>query len=120
MTVRVPVDRDFIATAYEVLLGRELDSKDVIRDRGHWPATEVLASVLGSDEFARSVLGPIRASEPLSGDLFQHRLSLRHRYWMQDRLPILPETAAAVQKAASWREVLASLVADARLASLLV
>ena len=116
---RVPVDRDFIATAYEVLLGRELDNEEVIRDRGHWPATEVLASVLGSGEFAQSIRRPIRAGEPLPEHLFEHRLSLRHRYWVQDRLPILPETAAAVQNAESWREVMASLVADARFSSLL-
>ncbi len=113
---RVPVDRDFIATAYEVLLGRELDSEDVIRDRSHWPATDVLRSVLGSDEFARSVVQPIRAGEPLPDHLFQHRLSLRHRYWIQDRLPTLPQTALKVERAATWREVLSSLLEDTRFA----
>ena len=119
MINKTPVDRDFIATTYEVLLGRELDSEDVLRDRISWPATEVLVSVLGSDEFAQSVMRPIKTGEPFSDHLFKHRLSLRHRYWVQDRLPILPETALAVQKAASWRDVLSSLVGDARLMSLL-
>ncbi len=116
---RTPVDRDFIASAYEVLLGRELDSEDVIRDRGGWPATEVLASILDSEEFAGSITRPLKAGEPLSEHLFQHRLSLRHRYWITDRLPVLPQTADAVEQAVDWPEVFRLLIADGRLMSLM-
>jgi lipopolysaccharide biosynthesis glycosyltransferase len=114
---RIPVDRDFIATLYEVLLGRELDSPEVIRDRKHWPATEVLASILKSEEFDKAVVQPLRRGESPPGHLFQHRLSVRHRYWIADRLPVLPETAAAVERAADWRGVLERLVNDSRLMS---
>ena len=115
---RIPVDRTFIATIYTVLLGRELDSSQVIRDRMHWPASEVLTSVLGSEEFANSVIRPLDKDEPFAGHLFQDRLSLRDRYWVMDRLPLLPETKRLVEQAMDWRQLLASLVGDSRFMSL--
>ena len=107
-----PADQDFILTCYEVFLGRELDTLDVIRDRAGWPESEVIHSIVGSSEFAEHVLPALETGYPFIGDRFHDEPSLRHRMWVTEQLPLTPDSKAEVLTCQSWRSLLTLIVND--------
>ena len=106
------MSRDFIASCYEVFLGRDLECSRLAADRRHLPRREALASVLGSAEFADRVALPLRRGDPLPECLYRYALTIRHRFWAADELPLLPSSAVLAQEVADWRSFLAVLIAD--------
>ena len=105
--------RHLVAASYELFLGRELDDTRVAEERCGWPDSEILASVLGSDEFRGTVLR-LLAGEPLPGHLFMSPISVRDRYWIVEMLTVDAATAEAVMQAHDRREILVALLGDAR------
>ena len=113
-----PADQDFILTCYEVFLGRELDTFDVVRDRAGWPKSEVIHSIVGSTEFTEEVLPALETGYPFIGDRFRGEPSLRQRLWAAEQLPISRQTADRIRLTKSWSEILASFLNDCRFTSI--
>ena len=107
-------DADFIATCYEVLLGRELDSLDVVRDRAGWPRAEVVRSIVGSAEFTEAILPCLETGLPFRSGRFAGRPSLRQRLWAAEALGLGSAASEAVEGAQDWRDLLAALSGDVR------
>ena len=110
--------RDFVASCYELFLGRDVDALMVVEERGSWSVDEVLSSFLACKEFEEVVYAPLRSGTPFSETLFCTPLLARHRFLVLDRLPILLDTRRRVQDVLSWRDLLASLARDPRLMAL--
>lgn len=110
-----PLGRCFVATCYEILLGRELDAREVAEERGRWPQSEVIGSFLSCDEFERCVIRPVREGLPFEVHRYVEALSMRHRYWIADFLPITGLTEQVVYRSTGWRGLLAALLSDERL-----
>lgn len=113
-----PADQDFILTCYEVLLGRELDTFDVVRDRAGWPKAEVVQSIVGSSEFIEQVLPALETGFPFIGERFQGEPTLRQRLWAAEQLPIGEAGAHRVRASRSWRDLLTIIVSTPDLANL--
>jgi hypothetical protein len=113
-----PGGRTFVAACYEVFLGRELDSPDVAEERGSWPVRDILRSIIGSEEFADAAAWSLRHASSFPSGIFREKLSLRHKYWICDWLPIQRSTREVVHAADDWRAVLSALVADEHLMQL--
>jgi lipopolysaccharide biosynthesis glycosyltransferase len=111
----VRVDWDFIATAYEVFLGRDLETVQVVADRGHWSALAVLKSVINCFECDTTVLEPIRKKRHFQAGRHRGAPSIRQKLWAADRLPLLDATAKRVRDAEGWRDMLEALFGDERL-----
>jgi hypothetical protein len=109
------VDRDFVASAYEILLGRPHESNFVIQHRLHHAALPILNGFLTSGEFREAAVEPLERGAPLPADRWPGQPSLRQRYWAADRLPLDPETRVRIETADSWRELLQILLDDTRL-----
>ena len=107
-----PADADFIATCYEILLGRELESLDVVRDRAGWPRIEVVRSIVGSSEFMNDVLPALQTGLPFLADRFKGSPSLRQRLWAADSLGLDPKMSVKVRQSETWRDLLCSIEAD--------
>ena len=101
-----PADGDFIATCYEVLLGRELDTLDVIRDREGWPKSEVIRSIVDSAEFKDEVLPALETGYPFLGDRFRGEPSLRQRLWTADQFAASHASRSSLPDAVTWRSLL--------------
>jgi lipopolysaccharide biosynthesis glycosyltransferase len=112
------VDRDFIASAYEILLGRPHESNFVIQHRLHHAPLPILSGFLTSDEFRDAAITPLERNDALASDRWPGEPSLRQRYWAADRLPLDPESRIKVEAAGSWRELLTALLHDARIKSI--
>lgn len=104
--------RDFVASCYEVLLGREVDVVSVVEERGRWPAEEVLQSFLSSGEFEERIYQRLKTGRSFDASLFSSPLRMYHRYWIIDRFPLSPEVREQVKKAISWRDLLGCLISD--------
>jgi hypothetical protein len=109
--------REFVASCYEVFLGRDIDLVSVVDERGQWPVPRVVQSFLDSGEFGVCVYERIRSGQVLDG-IYGTPLVARHRYWAVEKLPISQETASDVIYAKSWREMLRYLLADKGLMAL--
>lgn len=95
--------RDFVATCYEVFLGRELEDDRVAFDRAGLGAARVVATVIGSEEFRSNVQRPLGAGRPYPPHLFATPPSRRQRHWMAERLPLDETTREALLAVADWR-----------------
>ena len=111
----IEAGRSFVASCYEVFLGRELDSVELADERGQWPLRAILHSILTSDEFNEAVAIPLRWGLPFGEDIFADRPTLTQKLWAADRLPVGPDTLKAVMGAQHWRDLLTALVGDERL-----
>ena len=107
-----PADRDFIATCYEVFLGREIESLEVIRDRAGWPRSKVIRSIVQSAEFVDEVLPALETGYPFLGDRFRGKPSLRQRLWAADQLPTSSTLPQRLLSLENWREILTCLLED--------
>lgn len=107
--------RHFVATCYEVFLGRDLDALEVADERGLWPVGEVLRSIIDCEEFSEGVLSCLQFEEQFPPHLYQARLTIRHRLWAADELPLSEKGLAAMWEATDWRDFLKTLVEDERL-----
>jgi hypothetical protein len=105
-------DRVFTATAFELLLGRPLESEAIAAERAGLSHEASLACIIGSPEFQAAVLDPLTRGDPLPDDRFGGEPSQAQRYWAIDRLPVLPHTATRLQVARRWRGVLSALAED--------
>lgn len=120
--IRPPkADRDFIATCYEILLGREMDPADaVVRDRLNWPTGEVVRSVMRSDEFRTGVLAALEGeARALPHENRSAGPTVRQRFWAVDRLGVSQAGAVRLEAAVSWREWLAALLCEPGMGSLI-
>jgi FkbM family methyltransferase len=106
--------RDLIATAYEVLLGRELESVSVVRDRAHLPSVEILKGVLDSSEFKDNVLAALLSGDPFPHGRFPGSPSLRQRLWAADHFGGDGGSKAGMEAAQSWRGLLELIWAQAK------
>lgn len=105
-----PADWDFIVTCYEVLLGRELDTLDVIRDRAGWPKSEVIQSIVESAEFINEVLPTLETGYPFMGGRFSGEPSLRQRLWAADHFRISSPTSQPIRARQDWRTLLTHIM----------
>ncbi len=110
-----PVDRNFIANSYELFLGRDLETDDVVRDRNGWPVRNLLNSILSSTEFTSNVLLAVQQGRPFPAHLFQGRPTRRMKFWAADHLPVAPSTRESVARAEDWRELLQVLLSEPEL-----
>ncbi len=106
------VNKDFIASCYEVFLGRELESDAVVQQRGAWTTTEILRSVIGSSEFWQSAARAVCGGGPLPANLFNGRPTLRQRYWAAGLPGLSEQGAPRVEAAQGWLELLSALLND--------
>lgn len=106
------VDRDFVASCYELFLGREVEDGSVVAERSRWTAGEVVASIAGSDECRHAVRAPVARGAALPAHLFPGTPSVRQRYWAADRLPLLDATISAIARAPDWSALLGALFSD--------
>ncbi len=108
----VSTGRDFLATCYEVLLGRELETRVVIAEREAWPAVEIARSIVESPEFQDNVLRPLQRDEPFRPGLYPGGPTLRQRFWAADQLFVSAPSAAQLISASGWRDFLTVLLSD--------
>ncbi len=104
--------REFLATCYEVLLGRELEDGPVIPEREAWPAAQIVHSILESPEFRANVLRPLGQGRPFREDLFFGRPTMRQRFWAADQLPVSGPSAVRLLSAPGWSDLLSVLLSD--------
>ena len=100
-----------IANAYEVLLGRELESSGVVADRGQWPRSEILRSIVHSSEFLDNVLPALSDGRWPQGR-FPSPPGLSQRLWAAGHLPLGSETAAKLEALTTWTDVLQAILSD--------
>ena len=104
--------REFLATCYEVLLGRELEHGPVIRERETWPATRIVRSIVESSEFQANILTPLQQGRSFQDRLFHGVPTMRQRFWAADQLPVSGTTVAQLLSAPGWSDFLTILLAD--------
>jgi hypothetical protein len=104
--------RDFIATTYEILLGREVEEPLLAFHRSASPASAVVRALIQSNEFREKAVKPLRCGERLAPNRWPGTPSVRQRLVAADRLPIASYTSAAVEKAPTWRSLLLALMQD--------
>lgn len=63
-----PTDRHFLATSYEVLLGRELEEPMLVPQRIHLRPSEVIGNLVSSQEFKDQVIEPLRNGRRLASN----------------------------------------------------
>ena len=99
--------------AYRVLLGRDVESDAVLREKVGQPLEPMIAGLMGSGEFVdRVVASLVDARHP--GDRFAGLPLPDDAAWVRDALPVTEETAAAVVRADTWRDLLLAVFADPR------
>ena len=113
--LRHPISRDFLASCYEVLLGRELEDPHVARDRANLTASQLVQSVVACDEFRDTIYHWIASGGGLPPGRFSRVPSNRQRYWAADRLPIVDQSSKDVEQATDWQSLLQALCGDAHL-----
>lgn len=116
--LRQPTSRDFLASCYELLLGRELEDPNVFRSRANLTAAQLIESVIGCEEFEDAVYRPLASGSDLPDSRFAGAPSIRQRYWAADRLPILNHSSEGVERATNWLSLLRALCSDAHLMTL--
>ncbi len=104
--------RDLIATAYEVFLGRSLESESVVAERGRWPPIKILQSVVQSSEFTLNVVGTIAVGKSLPDGIFQGVPTPRQKFWVLDELPLSAEAREHVVSADTWLVLLSLILRD--------
>ena len=109
------VGRDFIASCYEIFLGRHIDDLSVADERGRWPLEEALPSITTSDEFVLNVYQPLHGSTALRTSHDRSGPSVRQRVWIIDTLPMALSTTSALAEAKDWAELLTALLSDSEL-----
>ncbi|WP_294389623.1 glycosyltransferase [uncultured Sphingomonas sp.] len=113
-TENTRVDRDFVASAYEILLGRPHESNFVIQHRLAHAAMPIINGLLTSDEFRDAVVTALRDGTALPHGRWPGKPTLRQKYWAADRLPLAPTTRIKVEEADSWLDLLATILSDER------
>jgi lipopolysaccharide biosynthesis glycosyltransferase len=106
------VDANFVATAMEVLLGREPASTSELHSFQAPSARETIVRLARSNEFAANTLLSMKVGAPLPALLYEMPLTLRHKFWAAERLWLQDRTANAVRTSTSWNELLAAVVGD--------
>jgi hypothetical protein len=109
------LSRQFVASCYEAFLGRSVETMAIVEGRRRLNRRDILASVLGSTEFRDCVGRPLLEGRAPSGGLFDYPLTIRHRLWAMDELPVLPSSAALLGEADGWSRFLRVLLNDALL-----
>ena len=104
--------REFLASCYEIFLGRSLESEVIIHDRAHWPKAEVIRSIVQSSEFQDNSARSVDFGGDLPEHLFKERPTIRQKFWVADELPLRPETRIKVEIAESWSEILSLIMTD--------
>ena len=104
--------RDFLATCYEVFLGRSIEGDGAVHSRACWAKPAVILSVIRSPEFIANVLTPLAKKEALSDHTFKGQPSMRQKFWIIDELGLRAETSSDVENAETWPEILTLLLRD--------
>jgi lipopolysaccharide biosynthesis glycosyltransferase len=112
---RWPVDAEFVASCYEVLLGRDAENDVVLKNRVTLSQSAVVASIVQSQEFHHEVYRRFQRVGSFGSDRYVGVPSIRQRHFAGDRLPVLRSTAILLTKARDWREFLGHLLSDANI-----
>ena len=104
--------REFLATCYEVFLGRSLESDGVVHNRARWPKSAIVLSVVKSSEFADNISIPLSKGEAFASHIFASSPSIRQKFWVIDELGLRPETCHAIEGAESWSDILTLILGD--------
>lgn len=107
--------RSFAAGCYEILLGRQLENSEPYYSRIHFSPSEFVGAVVGSEEFNKKVLRPLRDGQSLAEHDRRPPLDIRQRFWAMEFLPLLETSAKKLEDAKDWRSLLSVLVGDGRL-----
>ncbi len=102
-----------VASAYRVLLGRDVESAAVVAAKASQPFSVLVGGLLSSGEFTDGIVRAISDGQA-PGDRYAGLPSPDDRLWASTRLPLTPETVEALRVAETWRDLLARLYADAR------
>lgn len=106
------VNRVFAAACYEVLLGRQAETVNILDKRDHLTCADFTKEVLASTEFDTLVMKPLIDGTAFQPGRFSGTPSLNQRFFAADRLPIYRHSKRAIEGAKSWRHLLAALLAD--------
>lgn len=105
-------DPAFIATAFEILLGREPDGDAEYLTYSRFTASELIRRLVNSTRFVKATLLPLVFDDPFEGGRFGRELTSRHKLWAADRLHLLPHTVDRLGAAETWREFLLAIIGD--------
>ena len=103
--------RSFIANCYELLLGRELESLAVVAERGRWPRSAILHSIVHSREFVDNILRALTDEDWPQGR-FSAPPRLSQRLWAADNLPLRDGTKEELHAMTAWRTILTLILSD--------
>lgn len=109
---RTSAGRYFLASCYEVFLGRDLESDAVVYHRAHWSKDAVVLSVVKSSEFMANIVAPLSQGEALAPHIFIGSPSIRQKFWIVDELGLRSDTCFDIERAETWPEVLTLLLSD--------
>ena len=105
-------DAAYVATAFQVLLGRApRDAEEFIAFAG-LGAKETIVSIVKSREFLSDVLLPWIMREPWSSNIFPGVPEEVHRLWAEQRLNLSAHSVEEVKSARSWATLLAPILRD--------
>ena len=112
-----PVTADDVANAYRLFLGRVPEDPSGaagwVGEDGAW----FLTTLIGSREFAESVLSPLNAGGMLPHQGMAERPPADLLAWASDRLPLSAPASAAVTDATAWGQALRTVLTDPDFAS---
>lgn len=112
-----PVTADDVANAYRLLLGRLPEAPSATAG---WVGEETawfLTSLIGSPEFAESVLTPLNAGALLPHQSLAERPPADLLAWASRRLPLSASARAAMASATAWGQALRAVLTDPDFAS---
>ena len=104
-------DTNFIATAHELLLGRE-PTADEIAPYRRMTVDQAIRAIVHSHDFVAGTLVSLKLAVPFPAGTHFGVPGARHLGFALDRLPLSGETARQVESAATWRSLLLALVRD--------
>ena len=100
-----------VAFGYRLLLGREPESPAVLEDKSGHPLDVMLAGLAASDEFATGVAAPLLDGR--APDLrYPGVPGEADTLWARTALGVTRQTAAALERSRTWRDLLLALAAD--------
>lgn len=105
-------DREFAASCYEVILGRDPETEAVLEQWVGRRIGELVGIFLTSHEFRDNAIRSVRDGSSFWDNTYNGVPSLRQRYWAADRLPMTPAGRVSLTSSKSWRELIQNILSD--------
>lgn len=105
-------DTNFVATAFQVFLGREPQSIEEIARYAGLRALAVVRAILHSEEFLAGTLVSLKLNAPFPTGTFEYEPTIRHIGWVTERLPLRRRDSVKEAGTSTWRSILTHLLND--------